>query len=312
MFMGMSALPTASALLISLLLCGQAAPEPPAREKAAATAPVARTELVAPTDLIFAQRGTLPIIISAPHGGIARIEGSKDRDKGVTVLDANTAQLATLVALRITEKLGRKPFVVIAQFSRKDVDANRPREAAKDDEPFNNDAAAAQYDAYHAALRASVDACREQWKTHAVLIDIHGQARVPESIVRGTRNGASMINLTARFGQTAIVGPRSIFGQLASKGYSVLPELDNPDDASDDRKELFFNGGYITERYGSMYDDGINAIQLEFGKMRTESLERTARDTGDAIVEFYRAFLSDESTAAPISGRGASDPSPRP
>ena len=249
-------------------------------------------ELVGPQDLIMAQRGDLPIIISAPHGGVARIAGSKDREKGVQVLDTNTAQLAALVAQRITAKLGRRPYYVIAEFSRKDVDANRPAAASVDDEAFNNPAAQQQYEAYHGALETSIAECRRRWPEGAILIDVHGQAKVPGAIVRGTRNGASMTHLTGLHGQAAIVGPKSIFGVLAAKGYTVVPKLDDPAISTDDEKETFFNGGYITERYGSLNAQGINAIQLEFGRMRTESLEKTARDTGDAVAEFYAAYLA--------------------
>jgi len=262
----------------------------PAAQRTAPPQPL--PELVRPDDLIMAQRGDLPIIISAPHGGVARIAGSKDREKGVQVLDTNTAQLAALVAQRITAKLGRRPYYVIAEFSRKDVDANRPAAPAADDEAFNNPAAQRQYEAYHAALETSVAECRRRWPAGAILIDIHGQAKVPGAIVRGTRNGASMAQLAGLHGQSVIVGPKSIFGVLAAKGYTVVPTLDDPAVSTDDEKETFFNGGYITERYGSLNALGINAIQLEFGRMRTESLEKTARDTGDAVAEFYAAYLA--------------------
>ena len=101
-----------------------------------------------------------------------------------------------------------------------------------------------------------------------------------------------MAQLADLHGQAVIVGPQSIFGVLAAKGYTVVPKLDDPAVSTDDEKETFFNGGYITERYGSLNAQGINAIQLEFGRMRTESLEKTARDTGDAVAEFYAAYLA--------------------
>jgi N-formylglutamate amidohydrolase len=242
------------------------------------------TELVPADSLVMAQRGTIPIIISAPHGGVVRVPGSTERTKGVKVLDTNTSQLAILIAQRITDRLGERPTYVIAQFSRKDVDCNRAAAPSDDDEAFNNDAAKACYEAYHAALRMSVDECRERWKGRAILIDVHGQARMPEAIIRGTRNGASMEHLVKERGREVIIGEKSIFGRLAAKGYQVEPALD-------DSKESVFNGGYITEHYGSASPDGVNAIQLEFGRMRVESVEKAAKDVGDAVVDFYREYL---------------------
>jgi len=203
----------------------------PARAAPAAEQPAA---LSRPTDLISTQRGTLGIIISAPHGGSVRVPGSTGREGGVQVRDVNTAEIALLVAQRLTDKLGAKPSFVIAQFSRKDADANRDRAAAAD-----NDASRAQYDAYHGALRMLVDEARAATamkpKTgggkampRAILVDIHGQARVPEAIVRGTRNGQTVSALLARSGSAALTGPSSIFGFLKEHGYTVIPDPENP------------------------------------------------------------------------------------
>ena len=104
-------------------------------------------EAVAPDELVSAQRGTLPIILSAPHGGSVRVEGSKDRKEGVTVKDLRTAEIAWLTSQRLAEKLDGKVYVVIAQFSRKDADANR-----NSDESYENKPAAAQYNAYPPSL----------------------------------------------------------------------------------------------------------------------------------------------------------------
>ena len=255
-------------------------------------------ELVAPTDLIMAQRGSLPIMISAPHGGVVRVPGSKDRTKGVTVRDNNTSQLAVLIAQRVADKLGKKPYFVIAEFSRKDADCNRPETPKGDDEAFNNDAAKSQYVAYHAALRTGVDEIRTNWQGRGILIDVHGQGRVPDAIIRGTRNGASMARVVRDRGREVLTGPNSIFGHLASNGYKTIPPIP---DVEPPAKESVFDGGFITEHYGSSHDDGIDAIQMEFGNMRVDSLEKTARDVGDAIAAYYRSYLEKEGPhAAPV------------
>ncbi len=267
-----------------------------------------------PAALLTTQRGTLPIILSAPHGGSVRVPGSKDRTTGITVRDDMTAELALLVAQRLTTKLGAKPSFVIAQFSRKDADANR---APDSPDAFENDAAKAQYDAYHAALRALVGEARaahpgpDGKSPRALLIDLHGQKREPDAIVRGTRDGKSVAHLISRDGLAALTGPDSICGRLRTLGYRVLPEDEpepgplNPAEPKPSPphanprhplNESFFDGGYIIARYGAASPDGIDAIQLELGRMRSTDTLKLSRDLADAIAAFYERYVADKPT----------------
>lgn len=297
-----------------------------AKAPVAGPAANADTELSRPGDLISTQRGCVPVIISAPHGGTIRIPGSKDRLTGVTVRDVNTAEIAMLVAHRVAEKLGGKPYFVIAQFSRKDADPNRSR-----DEAVENEAAGVQYDAYHAALRRSVDECRAKFGS-AILIDIHGQAKRPEAIIRGTRNGKTVQSLLKRHGDAGLVGPHSVFGGLKAKGYTIEPDPaavtadvkpDKPADAdagtgksgepshtdapgvpTDGAKsieradganvgigrETMFDGGFIVFNYGSQNDNGVDAIQIEIGGERSSATLKFSRDLGDAIAEYVNHY----------------------
>ncbi|CAN5790414.1 hypothetical protein BH11PLA1_BH11PLA1_16290 [soil metagenome] len=242
-----------------------------------------------PGALTTAIRGRIPIIISAPHGGMVRVPGSRDRASGVTVRDVNTAEIALLVSQRLTERLGGKPYVVIAQFSRKDADANRAR-----GEACETDAARREYDAYHATLRAFVDECRATGQP-ALLVDLHGQVRAPEAAVRGTRDGKSLSALRARAGDEAIIGPKSLFGRLKAAGIPIVPDPDaprGPDEANAPLGlERYFNGGYITDHYGAHNADGIDALQIELGAMRSDAPWKTARTLGDAIADFANDYL---------------------
>ncbi|MBY0308283.1 MAG: N-formylglutamate amidohydrolase [Phycisphaerales bacterium] len=244
-------------------------------------------ELADAADLITTQRGTLPIIISAPHGGSIRVPGSKDRAaKGaVTVRDVNTADIALLVAQRLTDKLGAKPYFVIAQFPRKDADPNRA-----EDEAVENDAARAQYRAYHRALQAAVSECRERFGD-ALLIDLHGQVKRPEALVRGTRNGKTVSALVKRAGLPALSGPDSLFGQLKAKGYAVIPDVgENADGNAAEGRETFFDGGFIVAHYGSDQPGGIDAVQVEIGADRSSNLVKVARDIADAATHTLKTF----------------------
>jgi len=246
--------------------------------------------------------GMLPIILSAPHGGREPIPGIPAR-KGIgvsqftTERDANTDRLAEGVAAKIEETLGAKPFLVIARFERKYVDANRAEDGA-----YESAAAKPYYLAYHRALERVCDQVRRSWG-RGLLLDIHGQGAEVQTIFRGTENGRSTSALERVFGREAITGKKSILGRMAERGYKIVPPL------ASHEPERRYRGGYTTQTYGSHRGTGIDAIQLELGtSLRSRAnLERTAADLADAIVVFAREYLpaSRLSTSAGSAGVGS-------
>lgn len=237
-----------------------------------------------PRRLLTVWAGTLPIILSAPHGGRQAIPGVAARTgvgvaQFTTERDANTDELTERVAAKLEAKLSAKPFLVVAQFHRKYVDANRPIQGA-----FESAEAKPHYDAYHRVLREARDRVRREWGG-GLLLDIHGQGAQSETIYRGTNNGKTVMSLTRRFGAEAVAGPKSILGWLARLGYQILPHQPHREDR--------YTGGYIVNTYGSHHGIGVDAIQLEIGStLRARAnLERMASDLADAIAVFAQEFL---------------------
>lgn len=239
-----------------------------------------------PAKLVTVWAGMLPIILSAPHGGREPIPGVPVR-RGIgvpqftTERDSNTAELAEAVANAIGNRLGANPFLIIARFDRKYVDANRPHAAA-----YESAAAKPYYEAYHRALEDASESVRKQW-AGGILLDIHGQGAETSTIFRGTDNGKSVSALQKKFGKDALTGPKSIVGQMASKGYKFVPN------GVGDAKEQRYTGGYTTRTYGSHRGTQIDAIQLEMGSnlRASANLHRTAIDLADSIVIFARQYL---------------------
>ena len=230
--------------------------------------------------------GTLPVILAAPHGGREAVPGmAPRRGAGVRQFtverDSNTAELAEALAVKLRERLRAAPFLVIARFERKFVYANREPAAA-----YESAQAQPYYDGYHRALGEATQAIRQQWGS-GLLLDIHGQGEQAGTIYRGTENGKSVSQLYRQFGASAMTGPKSILGYLASKGYKVLPDLAGKE------RETRYTGGYTTRTYGSHQGTKIDAIQLELGsELRAKAnLDRTAGDLAEAIAVFSRAYL---------------------
>jgi N-formylglutamate amidohydrolase len=238
---------------------------------------------------VATQEGVLPIILSAPHGGLAAIPGVPPRKgegipkgpKGFfTGRDTGTEQLTYALAAAVEAKLGKKPYFVVAKFHRKFLDPNRPAALAYEDAR-----ARPMYDHYHQTLARY---CRDVQKAYGrgLLLDVHGQGAAPDTIFRGTKNGQTVTLLVQRYGIKAQNGPQSFFGLLAAQGFKVHP-LD------DGKEQAGFTGGYIVQTYGSHQGYGIDAIQLEFGGTyrAKERIKDTAARVADVIAAYRKLYL---------------------
>lgn len=245
-----------------------------------------------PADLVIVRKGTLPVIVSAPHGGHAAVPGVPER-KGIginqfaTVRDENTDRLVEAFAAELENLLGGKPWVVLARFDRAYIDANRPPEQS-----FENDAAKPYYDAYHDPLVAACKAVKQK-HGRGLFLDVHGQGVHRDAICRGTRNGKTVSLLVDRFGWPAVAGKNSVMGDLERAGFNVLPACDAPRET---KEEPAFSGGHTVGTYGSHTAYGIDAIQLEFGWNYREktAYKKSGKALADAVAAFHDAYLKDE------------------
>ena len=263
--------------------------------------PVARGDVVVPPPapapqagtafkpLVTVSKGTLPIILTAPHGGRTAVPDTPARKGGGAVKqfvawrDDNTAELTEKLAAAIERELGGRPYVVIARFERKFADPNRDVANA-----YEHENAKPHYDAFHTAVTDAVADVRATWG-RGVLLDVHGQGTDPDGIFRGTRDGKAVADLMKREGEAAVTGPKSVFGALAAMGYKALPALPEKGIGKEER----YNGGYITDAYGSHRGTAVDAIQLEFGTnlRKKDRLDKTAADAAKAVATFARAYL---------------------
>jgi hypothetical protein len=249
----------------------------------------------APADLILVRRGTLPIIVTAPHGGREAIPAVEPRRTEGTTSgpwggvykggDPNTDRLAQGIAAEITKLTGKDPYLVVVKFLRKYIDANRPPELALEDPR-----ARPYYDYYHQSIRRFVDDVRRTYPA-GLLIDVHGQTKDPEVVMRGTLNGRGVERLLRRAGVDAVTGPQGVFGQLETNGFKVFPGNDVPPQGHSE--DAGFNGGYTVFTYGSHNRSGIDALSMEFGTRYRQqaAVDKSARAAANAIAAFYETYL---------------------
>jgi N-formylglutamate amidohydrolase len=265
--------PHLSALLAAILLataCGGAGGGVPA--------PPPKVEGLSPASYVTVETGTLPVVLSAPHGGTTPLPGVAERvaPDATTVLDTATLELATAVQGQLFALTGRKAHLVAALASRKYVDFNRSAAEAYEDAKV-----APVYGYYHAALQAAVTAARAQSPAGAILLDLHGQGSADGLIFRGTQFGN-----TADLPTLYRKAPNGLITEMLARGLAVSPGSLAPGE------QAGYTGGYIVETYGFPGGAGnrVNAVQLEFGfSFRSPGAAQTA--TATALAAAIKAHL---------------------
>jgi N-formylglutamate amidohydrolase len=230
--------------------------------------------------MVIASRGTLPLILTAPHDGDTYLGMLPNRTQGTVVRDLGTRPLAERVAALLEERTGKRPYLVIARFSRKHLDANRPP-----DEAMESPDAMPAYRAYHDRVAGYVAEVKANFPGGALLLDVHGQSGDINTTFRGTRAGLTAKALLTRFGPSALQGDNSITGLLAARGYQVHP----PVGAATLREDPRYAGGHTVFTYGSHRPDGIDAIQLEFGRNHRDN-PRLPQDLTESLLAFMRQY----------------------
>lgn len=241
-------------------------------------------------ELVMVSEGTLPIVLSAPHGGTLKIAGVDVRQgQGMatgpsgffTGRDGGTSELALAVAQALEKQTGKKPYMVVSKAHRKYLDPNRPSEIAYEDSD-----AAPVYQRYHGTLQRYCKEVLQKYRT-GLLLDIHGQGSSSKTVYRGTGNGKTVVRLKERFGESAHSGDQSFFGMLNRFGWQVYPY------PADGKEQSGFTGGYIVQTHGSHRPSGLDAIQLEFGSeyRDKENRSKTADVLTQAIIEYMREYI---------------------
>lgn len=236
------------------------------------------------TKLIVTQKGEIPIILSAPHGGTLEIPNAparvkKDTPQFSTAWDTRTDALAEACAEQIFKITGKRPYFVIAKFSRKFADANRSEANGTECE-----AAANVHRDYHSLLKEYTKEVADKYGK-GLIIDIHGQGADRTICFRGTNNRASVKG----FPEEMFTGPKSFLGVLETEGVKVVPA----NSATEEKENPNYNGGYITQTYGAKGKTGLMAIQLEFGAdyRQKENIPTTAEKFAKAVQSHWQTFL---------------------
>lgn len=251
-------------------------------------------------NLVSSHRGTLPVILTCPHEGDSQPPGVPPRTgQGLpagcnfeTDHDLKTRTITTGVAQRVLDICGEAPYVVMADFKRDYIDANRPNSTRTPNCAYEVPAAKPFYDEYHRTIRSFITEIRAENGGLGLLFDVHGTVGIPGALADvylGTDDGKTIKRLL-QVDPQAMGRRRSLHSLLTAASYAVLP---TPPGLSVPSK---LNGGHTVKTYGSSHADGLDAIQLEIddrlrkdetgGTVRAQFIEHLAYAIRSLIAQY--------------------------
>lgn len=259
---------------------------------------------------VSAQDGSMPLVLVAPHGGTLAPAELPDRDcpACVTVNDANTRLLALAIADAFQQRAGVRPFVVANLLSRLKFDANRDLAEATDGyAPLTP-----LWNLFHTRID-SAKARATRVHPRALLVDLHGHAHAIQRLELGYRLTASTLRLPdaqlapmlvassiARLdvdavsgdaGVALLRGARSLGTRFSAAGVPAVPSAAAPSPLVG---EAYFDGGYNTDRHGSLGGIGaVDAVQLEAHYAGIRDSEAARAAFADVFVTVLLQYLAD-------------------
>lgn len=245
--------------------------------------------------------GSLPIILSAPHGGDTQAQEIKTRTSGVFDKDDYTLELTELIIKEFYAQTNKTPYAIISTISREKVDINRePKEAYEDEN------AKVPYLEFHKRIINAKKVIEKEFGK-GLYIDIHGQSHPKGYLEFGylldndilklhdsqlkKNHIHSSINTLGNFSQECFIdqlrGPHSMGSLMCNQGYDSIPSVKLPY-ASDGN---YFEGAYDTIRYGSLKGGNISGIQIEFPYAQCRDTQENREACAKAFVSSLIKFI---------------------
>ncbi len=254
--------------------------------------------------------GDLPIVLSAPHGGVALPAEIPDRTVGESARDTNTDTLAVTISNAFAVAHNRRPHVIILRLHRRKLDANREIVEAAQGNPFAEIA--------WREFQGFIEAAREDVQTrftNGFYIDLHGHGHPILRLELGYLMSATELagtdaQLNVLTPQTSVRalaqrrsipvssllrGPQSLGAMLEQEGFPAVPSPLNPDPAG----AAYFSGGYNTDRHSSRAGGTIDGVQIESHFAGVRDTEANRLRLAAALVTVLDRYFTQYYAALP-------------
>lgn len=247
------------------------------------------------------EKGQIPLILTAPHGGNIKPSNMDMRESGVFDRDDYTAELTIDIIKEFEKQINKTPYYLIADISRKIVDLNRQEEEA-----YELNEAKAIYDTFHNTIKEYEKEIEEKFGK-GIYIDIHGQSHpkaylefgylLDNEILRqhdheiNLHKNRSSIRTLSNFSKESFIdqlkGPHSLGSLMCNEGYDSIPSIKLPY-ASDGN---YFEGAYDTITYGSLNGRNISGIQIEFPYKNVRDSKENRKKCAQSFVVSVLKFM---------------------
>lgn len=255
--------------------------------------------------------GTLPIIISVPHGGLVAPSSIPDRtcNNPTTVTDGKTIELARQLDTALFSLIGCHPHLIICNLKRTKIDCNRN---IADGACGNSEAETAWTEFQHFIDTAQFMA-QSQYSGKALYIDLHGHGKTPYRLELGYglsgasyNNTDSLLNTPTYIAASSIEnlvntnvsgsthaellrGINALGTLLANTGFPSVPSQQTPNTGG----FPYFNGGYNTFNHTCIAaGNTVNGLQIECDSIvRASYLNRKIFSDSTASVLVRYMFI---------------------
>jgi N-formylglutamate amidohydrolase len=258
------------------------------------------------------RRGTLPIIISVPHGGLLAPDSIPDRtcNNPTTVTDAKTIELALRIDSSFYELTGCHIHLVICNLKRTKVDCNRNLV----DGACNQTQAIGAWNDFHDFIDSAQNIALAENNNKAFYIDLHGHGKAQQRLELGYllndhayEQSDSLLNTNMYINKSSLKnlvstnvnnsshaqllrGDFALGTILGNAGFPSVPskQIPKPDTTSN-----YFDGGYNTENYTSKAPGNIvNGLQIECNNTGVRDNAVNRKRFADSLARALINYLS--------------------
>ncbi len=257
------------------------------------------------------RRGSIPIIISVPHGGLIAPDSIPDRtcNNPTTVTDANTIELALRIDSSFYERTGCHIHLVICNLKRTKVDCNRNLS----DGACNHPEAIKAWTDFHQFIDSAQSLAVNEFNK-AFYIDLHGHGKALQRLELGyllsdnaLELSDSILNTNTYINKSSLKelvqnnnsnsthadllrGDLALGTFLGNAGFPSVPSKQIP---KPDTTTNYFDGGYNTENYTSKIPGKIvNGLQIECNNVGVRNTAQNRRKFADSLVSVLINYLS--------------------
>ena len=283
---------------------------------ATASEPVPGTTFMGRNDYIEYIAGDLPIIITAPHGGMLTPTEIPDRTgTGITTArDTNTEELLRTIGNVFANQAGGRPHIIIVRLRRTKLDANRDLPEATQ----GNRLASRAWVEFHSFVEAAKQAVIDQHGT-GFYIDLHGHGHAIPRLELGylleteelalsdaaldtpDREQESSIRTLSEASPASFAqilrGATSLGALFEAEGFPAVPSASTPNPGTDP----YFTGGYNTQRHGSSNGGPISGVQVETHFVGVRDTPANREAFASALASVLAEYLALHEPAAAVA-----------